>query len=303
MTLQIKDREVIKRIADNYIELEKSIVTQLKLSCDHHHVTSGSFREEIWKALFRQIIPKKFTIERSVFIIDSEGRVSKEVDLAVFDEQYTPYIFNYGNIKYIPIEAVAVVVQCKSRELKNKEIQDWVKSITSLETSLKSVARMHSYIASGEFDCEVDDKGFLNNPKHSMSQTSTRPIRILCHLDEKFTTRRKKITDLFDIILYPKQGRLKTHIIPEQSTLDHWLTALNHVNDKYKNLRKTLEESKAGNLTLDKYRVYDNNERGHDISLLTLTFQLNQLLMLVNNPLLFPHLAYVEMFQKELINQ
>lgn len=61
------------------------------------------------------VIPKKYCIEQGVFIIDSYGKISNEVDLAVFDEMYTPYIFNYEEIKFIPIEAVAAVIQCKSQ--------------------------------------------------------------------------------------------------------------------------------------------------------------------------------------------
>lgn len=34
--------------------------------------------------------------------------------------------------------------------------------------------------------------------------------------------------------------------------------------------------------------------------IMSLTFQLNQLLMIINNPMQFPHRAYVEMFNKNL---
>jgi hypothetical protein len=39
------------------------------------------------------------------------------------------------------------------------------------------------------------------------------------------------------------------------------------------------------------------SNNGKESSLLTLIFQLNQLLMIINNPMLFPHKAYVEMFK------
>ena len=77
-------------------------------------------RDRVWKSLFEMIIPKKYCIEQSVFIIDSYGNISREVDLAVYDEMYTPYIFNYGEIKFIPIEAVAVVVQCKKMCIRDR---------------------------------------------------------------------------------------------------------------------------------------------------------------------------------------
>lgn len=139
-TEQLKiEKGIITQIKDNYVQLEQSITKQLKMAAAKHHVTSGTFREDIWKSMFEQIIPKKFSIEQSVFIIDSEGGVSKEVDLAIFDEQYTPYIFRYGRIKYIPIEAVAVVIQCKSKNLSTKDLVEWSRSISKLKTSLKSI--------------------------------------------------------------------------------------------------------------------------------------------------------------------
>jgi len=75
---------------DNTISA-KEIVNQLNYVVKHG-TTLGSSREYIWKSLFERIVPKKFNIDRSVFIIDSYGNISKEVDLAIYDEQYTPYI-------------------------------------------------------------------------------------------------------------------------------------------------------------------------------------------------------------------
>ena len=66
------------------------------------------------------------------------------MDLAVYDEMYTPYIFNYGEIKFIPIEAVAVVVQCKSGvndTATTENVIEWVNTVKALKTSMDSVTR------------------------------------------------------------------------------------------------------------------------------------------------------------------
>ena len=44
---------------------------------------------------------------------------------------------------------------------------------------------------------------------------------------------------------------------------------------------------------LDDYEVKFGEEK---LSLMTFNFQFNQVLMLINNPMLFPHIAYAEMF-------
>ena len=130
---------IIKDIKENYLKMERELVTQLNYDVTNHQLTAGSYREEIWVNFFRRIVPKKFNIARSVFIIDSNQSVSKEVDIAIYDEQYTPYIFNYGLIKFIPVEAVAAVVQCKSRNLNPEDLKEWADSIDVLKSSNDSI--------------------------------------------------------------------------------------------------------------------------------------------------------------------
>ena len=101
-----RKEKIIPDIITNYQQLESSIVEQLYMKHALHGTTIGTEREEVWSQVFEAILPKKFVIERSVFIIDSQENVSHEVDLAIFDETYTPYIFRYGRIKFIPIEAL-----------------------------------------------------------------------------------------------------------------------------------------------------------------------------------------------------
>lgn len=310
LNLENEETEIIRQIVDNYIRLEESIISQLRIAVRKHHVTSGTFREDIWKSLFEQIIPQKFSIAQSVFIIDSNGRVSKEVDLAIFDEQYTPYIFRLGRIKYIPIEAVAVVIQCKSDnvtgEKSKKILYEWFKSINRLETSLKSITRTQTRILTGEYGYKCEN-GVLLGDGSTMTQTSTRPIQILCHTLD----RKKEYVEPFDFNIHPDPTgtRLQVHVSSKLKSLPQWNNHLNHKPiDKYANLKDTkfdLDDEKMEKLSeefkealqIDKYRV---KKQENEISLLSLTFQLNQLLMLINNPILFPHKAYVDMFNNKL---
>jgi len=56
---------------------------------------------------------------------------------------------------------------------------------------------------------------------------------------------------------------------------------------------KTGFEKKILNRTLSEYKITYQDQ---PVSLLSLNLQLNQLLMLINNPMLFPHNAYAKMF-------
>lgn len=274
---------IISSIKSNYDELERSIVSQLLLETPNHQLTTGTYRETIWMSLFKQIIPHKFSIKQGVFIMDSNGNTSAEVDLVIFDEQYTPYIFNYGEICFIPIEAVAVVIQCKSFTLDDKNLTAWVETINQLKTSNNSIARLANSIAINE---------------SVQTQKSTRPIKILCYLSERKPDQKAENRG-FDIELCAIKGESKLNI-KFNDTVDNLYKAF--INLNFHQLEDICKEESTGinglkKISLQKqFTVKDNN-------LLSFIFQLNQLLMLINNPLLFPHQSYVDLFNKQTDNE
>ncbi|WP_077611900.1 DUF6602 domain-containing protein [Clostridium sp. Marseille-P2415] len=290
-----KADKTILELAKNYINMESVLVNQLMIQTPNHYLTTGTYREEIWKSLFEAIIPKKYCIEQSVFIIDSNGNISKEVDLAVFDEMYTPYIFKYGKIKFIPIEAVAIVIQCKSKIGNDRDLlfnlREWTESINRLETSLDSVARTMTDVQ----DNKVRKKDF------EYTQTATRPIKILCAT--MVTIETGDLETLFDFILHisSDRKRLIKKIKNEDSDFSEWYYSLNHFNPaSYDGISKEEERVKKQIKNINSERKLTNlriaDKYNHENVIMSLIFQLNQILMLINNPMLFPHAAYVKGF-------
>lgn len=309
----------IQNITDNYRQLERSIVNQLSLYNKYHPSTTGFLREDIWMQLFEAIVPKKFVIEHSIFIIDSYGQISKEVDLAIIDQTYTPYIFRHGKMKFVPIEAVAAVIECKSKriqlERKNEtesgsdgSLVSWCNSIQALRTSMESVVRMATgTVIDGKSYGPVkpDTKG---KQTFSSTQTSTRPIRILCGYETDIPERSEDtINKYFDFILRAsdKDGKETiTIMVQRDKSLQDWYKELNHYGyEKKPCIKMTAEEEiqimpnqKLADYALELLSV---KKGGEEVSLLSFNFQLNQLLMLINNPILFPHLGYARMFNGE----
>lgn len=283
----------IEDIMENYLKMEKEIVTELNYEVTTHYGTAGTNREEIWKELFRRIVPKKFNITRSVFIIDSNGNASKEVDIAIYDEQYTPYIFNYGTIKFIPIEAVAAVVQCKSKTLTCENLKEWVSSIENLKTSTNSYVRLATNIHIG------------NDFNPNSTQNETKPIKILCHISKTKNSKRNSCRrELFDIVINAYQNAYQNSkkqnkesysgnldIAFKDNNLFEILEKYNGVQNKEKNEKKEKQFTLLKNAEIKNYSIKNYN-------LLSFIFQFNQMLMMINNPMFFPHLAYVKMFNK-----
>ncbi|WP_347462553.1 hypothetical protein [Clostridium sp. D5] len=209
------------------------------------------------------------------------------MDLAIFDETYTPYIFRYGNLKFLPIEAAAAVIECKSSSMDKKILKDWICSMRVLRTSKKSYVRTINKIACGE-------KEPVN------TQTATRPLRILCCLNDKDISELLNEDETsFDIVIRAMPGeecKLQIEWDDGKKNLYDWYVSLNHAEGLpvHENNSTNWEEA-VKNYGLDKYQVHYN---GSELSLLTFNLQLNQVLMLINNPMLFPHAAYAEMFDR-----
>lgn len=287
---------------------------ELDLLSSHQGLT-GHAREDYWLDFFRKIIPQKFAIEKSVIIIDSTGKVSKEVDIAVFDNQYTPYLFNYGNLKFIPIEAVSVVIECKSTQFKKNQLKKWSKSIKSLKSVPTGIAR-------------TINGGVIGLNK---TQSATTPITILTGMFDAKEETIKNVKNYFDFVIYysnnkrDNQKSIKLVSFYEEKKLGWWMDKLNRHDstpfDTEKledvmeaNLYNNIEDSGLMINLLDKEKsdfidshdylkfeknIINNTLEDFDVSdnpLLSLNFKLNQLLMLINNPMMFPHLAYVNMF-------
>lgn len=284
METKEKNKEDIKNIIENYKNLEKELIAQLNYGV-YHKPTSGGFREEIWKSFFERIIPKKFKIERSVFIMDSNKNFSNEVDLAIYDEQYTPYVFNYGKIKFIPIEAVAAVIECKSSGYDGEQVKNWIESIKELKTSNESIVRTLNFIS------------YINSVK---TQTSTAPIKIFCHVPNSGTEEvscKSLLGKGLDIIIEAKKKSKKLNIHFEHETLYEWFEAINHkegLDLNFDDMKFKENIEKLQNISIkENYKVAPE---GNEVPLLSFIFQFNQLLMLLNNPMFFPHQAYVNLF-------
>lgn len=282
--------EHIRNIIANYKKLEEKMISEFDI-VEKHGTTKGSSREGMWADFFKQIVPKKFTVDNNVFIIDSNGEISKEVDIVIYDNNYTPYIFNYVSIKYIPIEAVIAVIECKSKSIDGKKIVEWCEKIDKLKTSDKGIARMATSIATGESKC----------------QKGTKPIKIFVSPNLKDTNEKEMKS--FDITIIRREeknetkNRFKVNYNFENNELVEILKQLNCLDEKdiSKENKDKLCDKKDKSKLCDKGQPFTTKDFDiTDSTLLSFLLTFNQILMLVNNPILFPHKAYVDMFNKHI---
>ncbi|MDR0761534.1 MAG: hypothetical protein LBF13_00640, partial [Campylobacteraceae bacterium] len=78
--------------------------------------------ENNWIEWFNTYLPKRYHTDKA-FVIDSNDKVSEQIDIVIYDMQYSHLVFQHQGAKYIPAESVYAVFEVK-QEI-NKEHLDY----------------------------------------------------------------------------------------------------------------------------------------------------------------------------------
>lgn len=77
-----------------------------------HAPTLGDASENVWLKLFQDYLPRRYHAEKA-HVVDSNGLFSDQIDVVVFDRQYSPFIFKFEGQTIIPAESVYAVFEAK----------------------------------------------------------------------------------------------------------------------------------------------------------------------------------------------
>ena len=77
-----------------------------------HPGSEGDSLENAWIDLLRNYLPNRYSVDKAM-VIDHKGNVSQQIDIVIYDNWYTPFIFNQNGFKYIPAEGVYAVFEVK----------------------------------------------------------------------------------------------------------------------------------------------------------------------------------------------
>ncbi|WP_439633355.1 DUF6602 domain-containing protein [Glycocaulis sp.] len=77
-----------------------------------HPGSKGTASENVWIDLLNRYLPKRYQVANA-HVVDSLGNFSDQIDIVVFDRQYSPFIFTYESQTIIPAESVYAVFEAK----------------------------------------------------------------------------------------------------------------------------------------------------------------------------------------------
>lgn len=101
-------------LRDLFSSLQNQMVAELNTNRGfiNHPTSKGDALENTWIEWLRRYLPNRYSVDKAI-IIDSLGNLSDQIDLVIYDQQYTPFVLRQNEICYIPAEGVYAVFEVK----------------------------------------------------------------------------------------------------------------------------------------------------------------------------------------------
>ncbi len=104
------DWSLSKVLSSLHDEIERKLDTARKTF--GHSTTLGDASESIWLELFQEYLPQRYQAACG-HVVDSLGVFSDQIDVIIFDRQYSPFIFKFQGKMIVPAESVYAVFEAK----------------------------------------------------------------------------------------------------------------------------------------------------------------------------------------------
>jgi hypothetical protein len=99
-----------------------------------HSTTKGNATEGVWLKLLEEYLPERYAAV-SGHVVDSQGVFSDQIDIIVFDRQYSPFILKYEEQIVVPAESVYAAFEAKQAIS--------AEQVAYAQAKLTSVRRLH----------------------------------------------------------------------------------------------------------------------------------------------------------------
>ena len=126
-----KNRSTVD-LGNVFLGLQKEMEAALRSARRNvkHPTTKGNISENSWRKVLGTYLPERYRVAEA-FVVDSEGNISEQLDLVIFDRQYSPFLFYVEGACYIPAESVYAVFEIKQSATK-KQLEYAARKATSV---------------------------------------------------------------------------------------------------------------------------------------------------------------------------
>lgn len=132
-----------------------------------HPTERGDQGEADWVGLIRDFLPTRYAVG-PIFAVDHHGNMSQQIDVAVYDNHYSPQWFgSAGGTRFVPVESLYAVFEVKP-EYNTTYLQyarSKVASVRELERTSQSVVHKGGVYKPEEIGVKPIIGGFLTTRK------------------------------------------------------------------------------------------------------------------------------------------
>lgn len=106
-----------------YCNIQKEMIASLNLSASAvvHSGTKGDATENDWINFFKSYLPTRYKVDKGI-VIDSKGNQSQQIDIIIYDNHYSYFVFHRDDTLLVPAESVYAVFEVK-QNLNKEHIQ------------------------------------------------------------------------------------------------------------------------------------------------------------------------------------
>lgn len=147
---KLSEKDGKKFLQQSFALQQQVLTTQLQMSCASitHNGKMGEVNERYFIEIIRQYLPKRYSVDSGI-VIDSNGKTSNQIDVIIYDHQYTPTLLDQQGHRFIPAESVYAIL-----EVKPKINKDYLKYAANKAQSVRVLHRTSNniYHAAGVHD-------------------------------------------------------------------------------------------------------------------------------------------------------
>ena len=101
-------------LASMFSGLQQQMIAQLNTNRNFitHPGSIGDSLENAWIDWLRTYLPSRYSVNKAI-VIDCEGNTSHQIDVVIYDNWFTPFMFSQNGFHYIPAEGVYAVFEVK----------------------------------------------------------------------------------------------------------------------------------------------------------------------------------------------
>ena len=123
-----------------------------------HPGEMGTAREEALRSMLRSYLPQRCGVDTG-FVIDSEGNESNQIDVVIYDQNYSPVFEIVEEKRYFPCETVLAVGEVKT-EINTRQLKDSFEKIESVKSLNRAGAK--KMIGPGAFGGQLEEDKYID---------------------------------------------------------------------------------------------------------------------------------------------